>query len=94
MRPVLRRQVVQRVALAGGVVVQDVLAGELGDHEGVAAEPPARVGPDSRLVVAQPSQSGPDRLCGQQLAAPRDDRVPTEPLRQPLISTVARLSMP
>ncbi len=47
---------VQRVALAGRVVIHHVLAGELGRDEGVRPVPVRRLGEDFRLVAPHPFQ--------------------------------------
>ena len=72
--PRSRVNVVERVALARGVVVKDVLAGELPHDVGVRVEPARGARPGVGLVAPRPQQLGADRLGRQGGPAAGDDR--------------------
>ena len=80
--PVERAHVVERVALAGRVVIEDVLPGQLGRDVGIGAVPTVSAGPGVRLVAPEPQDLGPDRLRAEGLAAALQDGLGAEPVGQ------------
>ncbi len=79
VRPVTGLHVVQRVALARCVVIENVFTGEAGNDERTGVIPAADAVPDRRLLPADPQQLGADRLRRQRGAAALDDAVLAEP---------------
>ncbi|MCO5546658.1 hypothetical protein L7F22_000092 [Adiantum nelumboides] len=74
-RPVRGGQVVHRVALAGRVVVEHVLAGEPVHQVGRAHQEHLGAGEHLRLVPGEPPPLRPHRLRGQRCPGPGQDRV-------------------
>ncbi len=70
--------VVHRVTLAGGVVIEDVFAGQAGHHEGVRVVPAGAGRPDLRLVALHPANLRANGLSRQGGAAPGEDLFRTE----------------
>ena len=73
--PVEFRHSVERVTLAGGVMIKNVFPGQLCDDEGVTAVPAASGTPDIRFIPAYPLELGPQRLAGEALAGIGEDRI-------------------
>ena len=70
--------VVQRVGAAGGVAVEDVLAGEPEDGVRRRAEDPPRRLPQLRLLLGDPRELGTYRLAREQVAAAPEQRLLAE----------------
>ena len=75
--PAKFRHSIERITLAGGVVVEDVLSGELGNNEGVASVPSASCPPYLWFVLPYPLDLGPERLAGEVLPRVGQDRLRT-----------------
>jgi hypothetical protein len=80
--PAVLAHVVQGATLAGGVVVEHVLAGEAVGEPRAGGEEAPRRRPDRRLVPCQPRQLGAGRLARERRAAASQDLGGSEEIRE------------
>ena len=80
--PAVLAHVVQGAALAGGVMVEHVLAGETVGEPRAGGEEAPRRRPDRRLVPGQPRQLGAGRLARERRAAASQDLAGSEETRE------------